>query len=90
MSRPGEARLAKVKRRASVPKAGMPSGNSLRVRFSMLFGLLRVHQAGGAFLDQVVERDAVDQVDRVEHVALGLAHLLAFGIADQAVHVDVA
>jgi hypothetical protein len=35
MSRPGLARLAKVKRNASVPKAGMPSGNSLRVRFSI-------------------------------------------------------
>ena len=44
MSRPGEASEAKVKRSASVPKAGMPSGNSLRVRFSIFsasFGFIR-------------------------------------------------
>ena len=37
MSRPVEANEAKVKRKASVPKAGMPSGKSLRVCFS-IFG----------------------------------------------------
>jgi hypothetical protein len=52
-------------------------------------GLLRVHQAAGALFDQRVNADAVDQVDRVEHVALGLRHLLAFAVADQAVHIDV-
>ncbi len=44
MSRPGEANDAKVKRSASVPKAGMPAGNSLRVRFSICsacFGFIR-------------------------------------------------
>ncbi len=35
ISRPGEASEANVKRSASVPNAGMPSGNSLRVRFSI-------------------------------------------------------
>jgi len=57
MSRPGLASEAKVKRRASVPKAGMPSGNSLRV-FRDVFGLLRVHQSGRAFFDQRFESDA--------------------------------
>ena len=51
---------------------------------------LRLHQAGGALGDQVVERDAVDDVDRVEHVALRLRHLLAVLVADQAGDVDVA
>ena len=88
MSRPGEARLAKVKRRASVPKAGCLPGIPSCV-FLRSLGLLRVHQAGGALFDQLVEADAVDQVDRVEHVALRLRHLLAFGIADQAMHIDV-
>ncbi len=44
MSRPGLARLAKVKRSASTPNAGMPSGNSLRVFLAMLsacFGFIR-------------------------------------------------
>jgi myo-inositol-hexaphosphate 3-phosphohydrolase len=40
------------------------------------------------FSDQGLELDAVDQVDGVEHVALGLGHLLPFGIAHQAVDVD--
>ena len=48
---------------------------------------LRLHQARGAFLDQGFQLDAVDQVDRVEHVALGLRHLLAVRVADQAVDV---
>jgi hypothetical protein len=51
--------------------------------------ILRAAQAGGALLEQRFERDAVDQVHRVERVALGLAHLLAFGVAHQAVHVHV-
>ena len=46
-----------------------------------------LHHAGGAFADQALQVDAVDQVDRVYHVALGLRHLLAFGIAHQAVHI---
>jgi hypothetical protein len=52
-------------------------------------GLLGVHQAGGALGHQGVDADAVDQVDGVEHVALRLGHLGAFGVADQAVHIDV-
>jgi hypothetical protein len=89
MSRPGAARLAKVKRSASVPKAGMPSGNSLRVRFSIdrpaagpSGSAVRFHQRPRA--------DAVDQVERIEHVALRLRHLLAFRVAHEAVHIDVA
>ena len=46
-------------------------------------------QALGAFVEQGFERDAVDQVDRVEHVAFGLAHLFALGVEHQAVDVDV-
>ena len=85
MSRPGEARLAKVKRSASVPKAGMPLGNSLRVRFRLrrLFG---IHQAAVRFSHQGFDVDAVDQVDRIEHIALRFRHLVAFGIANQAGH----
>jgi hypothetical protein len=52
-------------------------------------GLFRVHQAGGALLDERFQVDAVDEVDRVEHVALGLRHLLPLGIADEAVDIDV-
>ena len=89
MSRPGEARLAKVKRSASVPK----DCDALREFLLGLLGdalrLLRVHQAGSALFDQSVEADAVDQIDRIEHVALGFRHLLAFAIADQAMHIDV-
>src|SRR5690606_7162815 len=46
-----------------------------------LLGLLGVHQAGGALGDEIVEADAVDEVDRVKHIALGLGHLLAFAVA---------
>ena len=46
-------------------------------------------QALGAFVEQWLQGDAVDQVNRVEHVAFRLAHLLALGIEHQAVDVDV-
>ena len=77
MSRPwrGEAGEGEAQR------IGAEGGNAVREFLARLFGdgfrLLRVHQAGGAFGDQRFQVDAVDQVDRVEHVALGLAHLLA-------------
>ena len=44
MSRPGLASEANVKRKASVPKAGMPLGNSLRRALSIVsacFGFIR-------------------------------------------------
>ena len=52
--------------------------------------MLGAQQADGGFGDQVVERDAVDQVERIERVALRLRHLLAFGVAHERVDVDVA
>jgi hypothetical protein len=67
----------------------MPSGNSLLVSLAHLGRGLGLAQAGGAFLEQRRERDAVDQVHRVEHVAFALAHLLALRVAHQAVDVDV-
>ena len=51
---------------------------------------LRLHQAGGALGEQLIERDAVDDVERVDDVALGLRHLLAVVVADEAVDVDLA
>ena len=66
----------------------MPSGNSLRVFFSICAAALRVHQAGRALRDERFEIDAIDDVDRIEHVALALRHLLAFGVAHEAVHID--
>ncbi len=79
-----------MKRSASAPKAGMPCGNSLpRLRRDPR-RILGLAQARGALFEQRVERDAVDQVDRVQRVALGLRHLLAVVIAHDAVDVDVA
>ncbi len=42
------------------------------------------------FFSSVFQRDAVDDVQRVEDIALGLGHLLAFAVAHQAVHVHLA
>ena len=53
-----------------------------------LLGQLGLHHAAGALGHQGFEVDAVDDVQRVEHVALGLGHLLTLTIAHQAVHVD--
>ncbi len=52
-----------------------------------LLGQLGLHHAAGAFLQQGIEGDAIDDVQRVQHVALGLGHLLALAVTHQAVHV---
>ena len=44
----------------------MPCGNCLRVAFSMRAAQLRLHQAAGALGEQRLERDAVDDVERVD------------------------
>ena len=46
-------------------------------------------QAGGAFFQQGLQCDAINQVHWVQHIAFGLAHLLALCIAYQTVNVDV-
>ena len=81
---------AKVKRSASAPKAGMPFGIVALDVLLRLFLVLRQQQPGGRFLHQRIEIDAVDQVERVEGVALRLRHLLALGVAHDGVDVDVA
>ena len=90
MSRPCVARLAKVKRRASVPNAANAFREFLAGALFDAAGLLGVHQALGALGNQLVHRNAVDEIDRVEHIAFRLAHLLAFGIAHQAGDIDFA
>lgn len=54
-----------------------------------LRGGLGLAQAGGALFQQRLQRDAVDQIHGVQHIAFGLAHLLALRIAHQAVDVDM-
>ena len=72
---------------------GAEGGNAVREflarGFFDLLGHLWLHQAGRTLGDQVVERDAVDDVDRVEDVALRLRHLLAVLVAHEAGDVDV-
>jgi hypothetical protein len=50
---------------------------------------LGLAQAFGALLPARGQGDAVDQVHRVKHVALGLAHLLAMRVEHQAVDVHM-
>src|SRR5690606_30209049 len=51
--------------------------------------VLRAHQPGGALGHQVLDGNAVDDVQRVEDVSLGFGHLLAVAVAHQAGDVDV-
>ena len=53
-------------------------------------GEVRLHEPGGALGDQRLQLDAVDDVQRIDDVALGLRHLLAFVVTDQAMHIDLA
>ncbi len=49
---------------------------------------LRLHQSGDALVGQVLQFDAVDEVNGVEDVALGLGHLLTVGIPHQTMDID--
>ena len=49
-----------------------------------------LHHAAGALGDQGLQLDAVDEIDGVEDIALGLGHLVAVGVAHQAVDVNLA
>ncbi len=90
MSRPVLASAAKVKRRASVPNSGMPCGELLAGRLLDLRPEVRLHQARGPLGHQRFQVHPVDEVERVEDIALGLRHLLAVLVADQAGDVDLA
>ena len=57
--------------------------------FFDLLGHLRLHQAVGAFGNQIINADAVDDVERIEHIALRLRHFLAVFIAHQAGHIHI-
>ena len=60
----------------------------LRV-FAHLRRGLGLAQALAAFVQQGLQGDAIDQIHRVEHIALGLTHLLALRIAHQTVDVHM-
>ncbi len=51
--------------------------------------VLRLHQARGPFGNEGLEIDAVHDVQRIEHVSLGLRHLIAALIANEPRDVDV-
>ncbi len=48
-----------------------------------------MHQVTGSFGNQSIQADTVDDIHRVQAVALRLGHLLAGGIGHQAVDVDL-
>ena len=69
------------------------SGNALWKFFLGVFAHLRgcfgFAQTLAAFVQQRFKRNAVNQVHGVQHIALGLAHLLALRVTDQTVDVDM-
>ena len=92
-----ETQVAALRRHggeAQPQRVGPVRGDALRKLFAggLLDGgfHLRLHQPAGALGQQVVEADAVDDVQGVDHVALRLGHLLSVVVADQAVHVHLA
>jgi hypothetical protein len=91
MSRTGRSQ----REEGEAQRVGAEAGNAVRVFACACASRSWPHHFGFIrpvvrFRHQVVKRDAVDQVDRVEHVALGFRHLLAFRVADQAMDIDIA
>ena len=68
----------------------MPSGNCLRVALSIAGARCGCIRPVVRFATSASSVDAIDDVERVDDIALGLRHLLAFAVAHQAVHVDLA
>ena len=50
---------------------------------------MRLGKVAGALGHQILQADAIDEVQGIQSVALGLGHLLAFRIAHQAVNVNL-
>ena len=50
---------------------------------------VRLGKVAGALGHQILQADAIDEVQGIQSVALGLGHLLAFRIAHQAVNVNL-
>ncbi len=92
-----EVERARERRQRSEGEAhgvGAVAPNALRVvladRLLDLLLVFRAQQADRGFRNQVFKRDAVDQVQRIDGIALRLRHFLAFGVAHNGVDVDVA
>ena len=87
------AALRGQRREAQPQRVRAVRGNALRELLArgLLDGgfHLRLHQARGALRQQVIERDAVDDVERIDHVALRLGHFLSVVVANQSVHVNL-
>ena len=71
---------------------GAVGRNTVREFFFGGFAYLRcgfrAAQTGGAFVQQRRQLNAVDQVHRIEDIALGFGHFFAFRVADQTVHIN--
>ena len=48
---------------------------------------MRLQHAGGALCHQTLQIDTIYQVDRIQHIALGFGHLLAFAVAHETVYI---
>ena len=72
---------------------GAEHGNAFGEEFLRGFNHLRCFfwaaQAGGAFHQQLLQIDAINQIHRVNHVAFGFRHFFAFVVAHDAVDVHV-
>ena len=68
---------------------GYAAGKVLSLALDRLLDLLGIEVVELELLVELVERDAVDDVERVDDVAQRLAHLAAVRVADDRVQVDV-
>ena len=78
--------VASVKRTASAPNAGKPLPIAAADGYAFLnFASASASGApGSVFVDHLGERRAVDEIERVDDVALHLAHLVAGLVDDEA------
>ncbi len=80
-----ESQAQRIRAEGGNPLRKLPAGRFLDRRPH-----LGLHQAAGTLGNELLERYSVHDVERIDHVALGLGHLLAVVVADQAVHIHLA
>src|SRR5207244_11740662 len=89
-----ESPIERRERRKREPqRVGAERWDSRRILLARSLGdrfrLARIHQVRRLLGDERIDVDAIDQIERIEHVAFRLGHLAALLVPDDRIDVDV-